>query len=542
MVTEPPSGATDPRRSDTARYLASFREHRALVAGVLAVALLAALVTALGSPDRYQAETDVLVTPVAAENTALAGLGLLSDPAGAVFTAARLTSTPQVTTGVTRRLKLKLPRRDLLAKIKVTPLPQSSSFSIQATEDSADGAARLANAFADAVIAIRTAGFQDRLRAAIRRLERQRDTVRGRDAGVVQRDINEQLAYMQGFVGGRDPTLEVLSRAVAPDIPVAKSKALVLVAFVAALLLGTGLAVLLALLSPRIRGEYDLPPDLPLLARIPFLNGRLARRFFSGHGAAPPGAIEPYRILRARLAAAGVDAELPESLLVTSAQAEEGKTRTAVGLAAAIASSGRRVVLVDADFRASEVSNLFGLEPREEGFVSLLEGRSTALEEVLVPAGERWPELRVLPAGRDPARGIDLLEPARIEAALRDVAHEADVLVIDSPPVTQYADAIALAGAVDAVVMAIRLGRSRQDLVAEARGILARAGVPPVGLVLTRRRPLLPPGRISRRGGTREQAPVVAGQESSSRVAAMAPPTFAPTDPAGERRQRGATS
>jgi capsular polysaccharide biosynthesis protein len=434
MIEDP--NRTGDGRTEAASYFAAIREHRLLAALVVLVAFGAAFAASKLSKEHYEGETVVLVTPVTDDNAQLTGLGLLKDPAGSVFTAASLVDTPQILGETIRRLKLNETQRALLASIKITPLPQGNSFSILAKQDNPQDAAKLANTLADSVIGERTNAFQTKLRTTIERLQRQRADLRGTDALVAGRDIESRIGYLRGFLGDKDPTLEVLTRAEEPELPATRSHLLVFVAFFAALLLGTGVAILLELISPRLRGEYDLPSRVPLLARIPYVPARTARRFFSGRGALPPGAFEPYRMLRARLTAPGPAGELPRSVLVTSAISGETRTRTAAGLATAIAASGRSVVLVDADLRGSRLPALFGLQPTGPGFAAMIEGDPIDLDEALLPAGKRWPNLRILPAGTDSVRGLDLLDPVRVEAALADLPREVDVFVNDAGPIT----------------------------------------------------------------------------------------------------------
>jgi Mrp family chromosome partitioning ATPase len=84
---------------------------------------------------------------------------------------------------------------------------------------------------------------------------------------------------------------------------------------------------------------------------------------------------------------------------------------------------------------------------------------------------------------------------------LQELAREADVIVIDAPPITEYGDAVTIAAAVNVVLLTVRMGRSRQDRLSEAQAILARAGVPAAGLVVTRRRGFKASFAIPLRGG-----------------------------------------
>src|SRR5215203_3712681 len=111
-------GAESSEHGDTAAFLAAIRDHGRFVLVALCVAGLAAAVSLLLSPKRYEAEADVLVTPISADDEAFKGLGLLSDPSGSVFTAARLLERPQITNRVRQRLGLSIDRRELLEKLK----------------------------------------------------------------------------------------------------------------------------------------------------------------------------------------------------------------------------------------------------------------------------------------------------------------------------------------------------------------------------------------------------------------------------------------
>ena len=81
-----------------------------------------------------------------------------------------------------------------------------------------------------------------------------------------------------------------------------------------------------------------------------------------------------------------------------------------------------------------------------------------------------------------------MLERHRIEAVLDQLHEYADVIVVDSPPLTEVADALTLADGVDTVLVTVRLGRSRRDKLDELRRSLAQRGVSPAGFVVTARR------------------------------------------------------
>ena len=118
----------------------------------------------------------------------------------------------------------------------------------------------------------------------------------------------------------------------------------------------------------------------------------------------------------------------------------------------------------------------------------LLLDEATA-DEVLVPAPVHGGSLQVLTARADEGEVVDLLQSRRIEQVVEELRSQADVVIFDSPPVTEVADALPLATAVDAVVIVVRFGRTRRDKLADARLVLSQLGVLPAGVIaVTRQR------------------------------------------------------
>jgi capsular exopolysaccharide synthesis family protein len=159
---------------------------------------------------------------------------------------------------------------------------------------------------------------------------------------------------------------------------------------------------------------------------------------------------------------------------------------TSVNLAVTLALGGMRVVLVDGDLRRPMVATVFGVTARRQGFASLLLGEVDA-NQVLVPAPGHADRLHLLLASPEHAHLVDLLETRRVERAIEELSLQADVVIIDSPPITAVADALNLADAVDTVLVAVRLGRTRRDKLTELRRMLAQRGVAPAGFVVTTR-------------------------------------------------------
>ena len=113
-------------------------------------------------------------------------------------------------------------------------------------------------------------------------------------------------------------------------------------------------------------------------------------------------------------------------------------------------------------------------------------------------AGELGAARRVLPSVR--GRGL-VVSIVRVEVLLDELKGEADVVVVDSSPLTEFADTFAFAEAADVVLVVVRLGHSRRDKLAELNRFLPQHRIIPSGFVVTGARRFHPSIRRRRRAG-----------------------------------------
>ena len=406
----------------------------------VAATTLAALLYLAVADKVYEAEADLLVTPTTDDNQALTGLGLIresNDPTRDVETAARLVLSRDVAERVRSQLRLDEDASDLLGEVSAEPVAQSNFVTITASADTPEKARDLANGFAEAVVADRTA---DLVRQLDDRLPRLRERVRaGEGAGDSGPDSPQaQLAQLEALRDGGDPTLRIETRAEAPSSPAAPRPVLTLVAAViAGLILGIGGAFALHALDPVLRREEQLRElySLPILARIP--RERKARTFSRGkriffglgphskrrHALAPsqlsPTTNEAFRTLRMMLLAGRGGAQSGgRTILVTGPSPSEGKTTTAINLASSFALAGNRVILIEADFRRPTVGEALRVRP-DVGIGRVLLGTATLEEAAHAgPAVRRRPAAAARRPGRRMARG-DTFAAQRPRAAGR---------------------------------------------------------------------------------------------------------------------------
>ena len=157
----------------------------------------------------------------------------------------------------------------------------------------------------------------------------------------------------------------------------------------------------------------------------------------------------------------------PTSMMLTSAQAREGKSTTAMALAQALAGVGARVLLIDADMRNPSMHKLLQ-RPLGSGLSNLLTGQGD-LDTYIQPSNT--PNLAVMMAGPIPPNPAELLSADRIEAVLREATGKYDHVLIDGPPILGLADAPLLSRAVEGTVLVVESGRTRAS---DARNAIDR--------------------------------------------------------------------
>jgi capsular exopolysaccharide synthesis family protein len=165
---------------------------------------------------------------------------------------------------------------------------------------------------------------------------------------------------------------------------------------------------------------------------------------------------ESYNALRSSLLYSTRDG-LPQLMLVTSAQASEGKSTTSYAIARGMALVGKRSLIIDGDLRRPSVHHLSGVS-NKVGLSDILVGEKT-LEQAVVP-GE-VDNFFVLPSGPVPPSPAELLSSPRLLELFQTLRHRFDVIVIDSAPVLGLADSPGLSALADGVLLIIESNRGR---------------------------------------------------------------------------------
>ncbi|WP_158276575.1 polysaccharide biosynthesis tyrosine autokinase [Paraconexibacter algicola] len=394
------------------------------------------------------------------------------DPARAAATNLLLARSNDVAELVRASLRSPLDVSGLLDRIDVTNEPDTDLLDLTASDPDPEGAARLANAFADQFVVFRRASDRRLAGAGARTLQQQLAALPDGDSRE-RRELLQALRKVRALQAVTTGDVEVASRASASSTPAAPlPKRSAVVGVTLGLGLGALVVVLLELLDRRLRRPEEVAAltGLPVLATVP---------------TEPDG---PARLDALRIVRSGLEARAPDArtVLVTSAVAGEGASALAGELARAYALAGLRVALVEMDLRRPTMATRFDLPAPGRGLTTALVG-GLPVRELVQPAIPGLRSLVVLPGGPPVPNAPELLRSAALGAVLDELHALADVLVLDAPPLLPVADARVLLDRdeVDACLVVARLGRTTDDEARRMRAVLAaRPGVPAALAVL----------------------------------------------------------
>jgi capsular exopolysaccharide synthesis family protein len=262
------------------------------------------------------------------------------------------------------------------------------------------------------------------------------------------------------------------------------------------LVLGVLSAVGLEVLDTTVRSaeEAESVSELPTLAEIPHVMAERPGRYLPqpmvlatkgelrlmAHHHPQSPAAEAYRCLRTSLLLRS--GERPAKVLaITSCLPGEGKTLTAANCAIVLAQQGAKVLLVDADLRQPSVHEAFQLA-RDPGLTGVLAGVCSGDEAI--KTSELLPTLTILPAGANCPFPAEMLASPKMAELLEHWRSCYDHVVLDTPPVSIFTDAVVLGAKADAVLLVARCGVTTQYALRHARDVLQRASLNLMGVVL----------------------------------------------------------
>ena len=300
-------------------------------------------------------------------------------------------------------------------------------------------------------------------------------------------DLKEKLTSFKILSAIQKKPVKVWTEATEPTVPKSPNRAMLIAAcIVLGLGMGVGLVCFLEHIdhSVKVPEHLTLGLGLPLFGVVPRML-RNARNHRGGHLWTPgtPDSIEAdaYRNLRASLLGSTQESRPMVTLLVTSAKAGEGKSTTALNLAATCARAGERTLLMDEDLRRPSLLDVFDKNDQGTGLVDVLRGdlpwQRTVVQTDL-------PNLDFLPTGDTRDVPIEVLGSLELRQLLISLSeHHYDRVILDGPAVLGLADCRMLGRIVDGALMVVRSGSQELRPLQRAKTMLEQSQVHIAGVV-----------------------------------------------------------
>jgi capsular exopolysaccharide synthesis family protein len=251
---------------------------------------------------------------------------------------------------------------------------------------------------------------------------------------------------------------------------------------------GAGGVVMMEYQARRVNNTTDLSigAGLRVLGTVPNLS-RLSTKGLNGSAALQGILAESVDSIRTMLL---TREDPPHVVVVTSAGDSEGKTTVATHLAASLARSGRRTLLVDGDIRSPSIHAMFGVAP-EPGVCEVIRAEAD-FEGVLQPTPVDG--LMLVAAGQCDYQCIAALSKDNFKEFIEKAREQFEYVIIDAAPVLTYSDMLLMGAHVDASVLSGRRDVSQMHRVYEARERIESVGIRVLGAVVngiseTSRRP-----------------------------------------------------
>lgn len=400
---------------------------------------------------------------------------------------------------------------DLMADVAATPSVTTASVLIVATTSNPEDSVLLANDTAKGVQSYVQSSLQTQLNAARAALQAQVTAAQNQrtadankiiqinnssnpEVGLLNTDITDMIhnidqanTTLQGLPTAMRSDIYVTGFA-APETVASSSRTTSLVAEGAAIGLVVGLLIMLVLIftDERLRGEDQVKDKLGLA----YIGGMFNDKEVQA-GAAPSTGVPAQQ-----LADIAVNLHLtnvltgqwraPQGtvLLVTSAQAGEGKTTIATGLATSVARGGRSVLVIDANLRDPNTHLALGMNPGTFGLSGLLKSNGGENIDAAVQR-TNIANVWLMPAGTPTDDGALLIEQ-KLPGILAQLRKKTDFVIIDGPSLLSSADASIIASSVDGVALVVNARKDKLKVLLRAKDVLHSLAQVPAGVILNR--------------------------------------------------------
>ncbi|MEM8639859.1 MAG: ATPase [Cyanobacteria bacterium P01_G01_bin.54] len=254
--------------------------------------------------------------------------------------------------------------------------------------------------------------------------------------------------------------------------------------FVASVVVGLGVILVLGILDPHVYTAAELQAlfgdrDITVLGKLPLLTATSPHSLPVLLGANRPH-LPQYELLRSNLRRWST--QKAKVVLLTSVDAEEGKSTTAYNLAIAAAEAGQRTLLIEGDLRSPTQAPAIGVKPDPDapgeplGYYG-----SFAASTALVPTVAN---LYIMPSAGPQPNAAVILESSEFRRLIANARARFDLVVVDTPPLAEYNDALLLQPLSDGLVIVTQPSVTQSKVTGAMLDQLIEAEVPIVGGVI----------------------------------------------------------
>jgi capsular exopolysaccharide synthesis family protein len=482
-------------------YAAAFWRRRWVVVLCLVLVPAAAVGASLRQEKRYEASSQVLVKRqnLAATLTGATDPSIYQQDDHVVQTQADLARSTKVAERTVAAVPVAgMTPQSFLDSSDVVPRPNADFLDFKVTDADPKLAARLVNAYAAAYTAYRqdldTRAIRDaqsEVRARLTQLRRQTPPRRGLEESLITRE--QQLATLEALqTSNAFVTSNANGAGQVQPRPVRNAA----IGVALGLILGLAMALVLDRLDTRVRNEEELGDILgvPLLGRLAPPPRKLPAKQLVTLVQPLSHEAENFAMLRLAFEFATLDRQT-DVVMVTSASAQEGKSTTVANLAVTMARAGQRVRLIDLDLRRPMVQSFFGLD-HSPGLTAVVRGHMPlheALVDIPLESGSddapTSGRLQVLPTGQLPPSPAEFLEKPSVGELFAHLREDADLVLVDAPPLLPVSDVLSISPHVDALLLVAHVGVIRRPVLQEFSRLVNSSPARPIGYIITNAEP-----------------------------------------------------
>jgi capsular exopolysaccharide synthesis family protein len=319
-------------------------------------------------------------------------------------------------------------------------------------------------------------------------LKREADTNKELYKGLLQR--MKEAGVSAGIMASN---IQIVDQAELPTKPYKPNKRLnLLLAAVVGLFLGVGLAFFFEILDNTVKTPEDLEQliRLPSFGMVPEISSERRRRLESGdsypvelvtHGHPKSMLSEAYRNIRTSILLSFSE-KPPKRIVISSPNPFEGKTTTAINTAIALSQTGAEVIIIDSDMRKPRIHKTFNGD-NGVGLSNFLSGNAD-LDSVIKKSD--IPNLYYIPSGPIPPNPSELIGSKLFKSMMESLGERFAHIVLDSPPVLGFADALILTTSVDGVILVVLGGKTPRETLQRAKEVLHQVNAKILGVVINR--------------------------------------------------------